>query len=250
MNVIETFPGIIHIEENYRVYCTLIRGASQSILWDTGTGKLNLRPYTEQRGVNCSIVLNSHGHADHTGGNGYFERVYLAKEDWLLSDGGRSANIVDLRPGQVFELGDDTAQTVCLAGHTHGSLGLLLSKRRLLLAGDALDPRLQLLGEEACTPGILKSTFERALSLPFDRYLIAHSPSPLDKTQIEAHREHLEKLDAKMLKPVQRAGVPVWISAFRDRNLRSEFIFGESVLERINSDEDQPFRSEIGLSLK
>ncbi len=227
MNAIEIMPGVIHIEESYRVYCTLIQGTTLSILWDTGTGKKDLRPYVEQRVTASYAILNSHGHADHTGGNKFFEKVYLAREEGLLSDGGKSAHIADLRPETVFELGNDTAQTVCLAGHTHGSLGLLLSKRRLLLAGDALDPRLQLLGEEACSLRVLKSTLDSVLHLPFDRYLTSHSPALLDRSQIEAHREHLERIDPNALEQAQRAGVPVWVSTFRSQKLCSEFILGK-----------------------
>ena len=232
MNTIEITPGIIHIEESYRVYCTLIQGTSQSILWDTGMGKQNLRPQIQHLVATSCAVLNSHGHADHTGGNGFFEKVCLAKEDWPLSIGGRGVNIVDLRPGQVFELGDDTAQTICLAGHTRGSLGLLLLRRRLLLAGDALDPRLQLLGDEACTLDVLMHTLDSVLRLPFDRYLTSHAPALQDKSQVEAHREHLERLEPKALKQVNRAGVPVWISAYRNKSLRSEFILGKAAKKK------------------
>ena len=42
MNTTEICPGVIHIEESYRVYCTLVQGAALSLLVDTGLGKHSL----------------------------------------------------------------------------------------------------------------------------------------------------------------------------------------------------------------
>ena len=49
MNVRETAPGVVHFEEDYRVYCTLVRGETCAVLWDTGQGKMDLRDWMEAR---------------------------------------------------------------------------------------------------------------------------------------------------------------------------------------------------------
>ncbi len=146
MNAIDICPGVIHLDESYRVYCTLVQGAALSVLADTGLGKTNLRPYAEAKFSAPYIVVNTHGHADHVGGNRFFDCAYLSEADYYLagSDAGRLNALV---PGTVFDLGDDSARIVSLAGHTSGSCGILLERRRLLLAGDALNPRLLLLGK-------------------------------------------------------------------------------------------------------
>ena len=38
-----------HLEEDYRVYCTLVQGKDLAILWDTGQGKQDLAAYLAER---------------------------------------------------------------------------------------------------------------------------------------------------------------------------------------------------------
>ena len=47
MNVREPAPGVLHFEEDYRVYCTLVRGRNMAVLWDTGQGRMDLRDWLE-----------------------------------------------------------------------------------------------------------------------------------------------------------------------------------------------------------
>ena len=37
------------MEEDYRVYCTLVQGKDLAILWDTGQGKQDLAAYLDER---------------------------------------------------------------------------------------------------------------------------------------------------------------------------------------------------------
>ena len=232
MNAIEICPGVIHTEESYRVYCTLVQGAFLSVLADTGLGKTNLRQYAEAKFPSPYIVVNTHGHADHVGGNRFFDCAYLSEADRPLA-GPDAGRLISLVPGAVFDLGDDTARIVSLAGHTYGSCGILLERRRLLIAGDALSPRLLLLGKEACSPGILKHTLETALELPFDFYLTSHAPAPFDKTQLETHLKHLDVLDPARITQTRSAGPKAWISRFSENSLRSEFVIGEELFGKL-----------------
>lgn len=233
MNVNEICPGILHVEEDYRVYCTLVAGRDRALLWDTGMGKRDMRAFAARTvSVPCQ-ALNSHGHGDHVGGNGRFPSVRLAREDWPLLGGAPDYVLEDLPAGAVFDLGGMTAECVCLAGHTRGSRGLYLRERRLLLAGDALNARLQLLGPEADSLERLRETLDGVLALPFDRYLTGHDPTPLRREQAEAHLRHLERFDADGLTRSVLAGVPVWRSEWRQGGLRSVFILGEAVIRSI-----------------
>ena len=227
MNMYEICPGVFHMEESYRVYCTLVVGQSHALLWDTGLGKKDLKAFVEQAVSVPYWVLNSHGHDDHVGGNRRFREIRLAHEDWPLLGKAPPYELNDLPAGTVFDLGGVTATCVRLAGHTKGSRGLLLRERRLLLAGDALNPRLQLLGLESDSLGRLRETLQAVLALPFDEYLTSHAPRPLKKSQVEAHLRHLERFDADALEQSVQAGVPVWRSEWRQGALRSVFVLGK-----------------------
>ncbi len=233
MNITEICPGVQHIETDYRVYCTLVTGPSLAILWDTGTGKRDLRAYLEGAFSTPLLVLNSHGHFDHVGGNHQFPQAWLAREDWPLLPEPSPCRLKDLSPGMTFDLGDETAECVSLSGHTRGSRGLLLRKQGLLLAGDALDLRLQLLGEEAAPPEVLQETLLQTAALPFDRFLASHAPRPLPKAQVYAHLRHAEALEPSRFQALRQAGLPVWRSEWRGEEGRSAFVLGEPLAKRL-----------------
>lgn len=226
----EVCPGVWHFEEDYRVYCTLVRGRDRAILWDTGQGKRDL---TTWAGEQC-LVMNSHGHSDHIGGNFRFPLVYAHPLDWPLMEAharmtGQTCTLAPLEPGDVFDLGERRVRIVSLAGHTRGSVGLLLERERLLLAGDGLNPTLLLLGQEAASFAQLRETLEAVERLPFDRYLFSHGPGPLGKAQVGLHLRHLDALQ-----PIPRPG-PHGSRAFRSLYQgeagRSVFFFDRSLLE-------------------
>lgn len=58
--------------------CYLCAGEKQGVVIDTGDSYGNLREYCEKLcGKPVKTALNTHGHFDHTGLNGYFEKAYM-----------------------------------------------------------------------------------------------------------------------------------------------------------------------------
>ena len=55
--------------------CFLILGEDKALLWDTGMGIGRLRSLTEKITDLPIVVLNSHDHFDHIGGNAEFDEV-------------------------------------------------------------------------------------------------------------------------------------------------------------------------------
>ena len=213
------------------MYCTLVTGSRASVLLDTGTGKNDISGFIKRAADGELIVINSHGHADHIGGNGSFGAAYISAADAGMLPEALRSKTDELREGMEFDLGEETA-AVSLAGHTRGSMGLLLKKSRLLLAGDALNPRLQLLGEEACGLDTLRATLIKALDMPFDNYIISHAPSPLPKLRIEAHLRHIGAMDRIPAEERMLAGQRVTVSRYLAGDQRSEFIMRPDIYER------------------
>ena len=243
MNVREIAQGVVHFEEDYRVYCTLVRGRDRAVLWDTGQGKLDLKDWMDARVTTPYLVMNSHGHADHIGGNRRFREVYAPRLDIPLLEA--YSNLTDRRPpaydilpleaGQVYDLGGLTARVVSLAGHTAGSVGLLLEEHRLLLAGDGLNPTLLLLGQEAAPLSVLRATLTAALDLPFDTYLSSHSPRPLPKEQAAVHLAHLDCLRLEPPSHPGPYGPRVCRSQYREGKHRSVLWIDRRLDDRENA---------------
>lgn len=231
--------GVLHFEESYRVYCTLVQGERLAILWDTGQGKLEtLREFVENRVKTDYLVLNSHGHSDHIAGNHRFPKVYANRADCpLLGMQARMTTgeppayqVEELEPGAVFDLGGRHARVISLAGHTRGSVGLLLEEDRLLLAGDGLNTTLLLLGREAAPIDRLRQTLEETEALPFDRYLSSHAPNPLPKAQVGVHLRHLDNLHTEPPSRPGPYGPRVCRSLYRETGGRSTILFDRDLV--------------------
>ena len=146
----------------------LVEGTQRALLVDTGTGAAKLGDFVRTLTKLPVIVLNTHGHPDHSGGNNLFSQVYAHPGDFeairamntpearrksaegtaksaaaadLLSpeEAGRltPATLVALKNGQIFDLGGRTLEVFEQPGHTPGEIVLLDKANRLVIAGDS-----------------------------------------------------------------------------------------------------------------
>jgi len=98
-------------------------------------------------------IINTHGHFDHVGGNGYFlnAKVAIHKSDADILESGDmelsaaeffngkiGARPVDrkLESGDKIPAGGMELEVIHTPGHTHGSVCLLAKKQGLLFSGD------------------------------------------------------------------------------------------------------------------
>lgn len=238
MNYKAITSRVWHLEEDYRDYCTLVRGDRLAVLWDTGQGKKDLRAFLEETLDTPYIVLNSHGHDDHIGGNHRFETVYANRADWyMLASHARMTTgeppaygVEDLNPGMVYDLGGLHARVISLAGHTRGSVGLLLEEEGLLLAGDALNPTLLMLGRESAPVSVLKETLTEVQDLPFDKFLASHYPTLQDKRIAQVHLRHLDCLRTEAPSHPGPYGPRICRSIHKEGSLRSVIHMDKALL--------------------
>lgn len=130
-------------------------GDDQGIVIDTGDSYGNLREYCEKLcGKPVRIALNTHGHFDHTGLNGYFEKAYmgrLAAEIAKEPNGGQPAErypmdyeIVVVDDGFVLDIGGRSFRAIRMDGHSPDSIAWLDSTYRVIFTGDNLAPMVPL----------------------------------------------------------------------------------------------------------
>ncbi len=149
----------------------LILGEKRALLFDTGMGISNIRKVTEELTKLPVVVLNSHTHDDHVGGNWQFDFVYGMDTGFTRANakGSRTDAQAEIAPGEIcgplpknfdaaaystkpwkiseflhdgakIELGGKTLEIIATPGHTPDAISLLDRADRLLFTGDTYYP--------------------------------------------------------------------------------------------------------------
>jgi len=146
----------------------LVLGDDRALLFDTGLGIGDMRRVVQQLTALDIVVLNSHTHYDHIGGNYQFETIWardteftrsrsagsskdavadFLNEGWVwksLPDGFDAGNYRS-RPfkiskfvdeGDIIDLGGRTLEIMATPGHAPDSICLLDRDNRMLFTGD------------------------------------------------------------------------------------------------------------------
>ncbi len=143
---------VIHYGEALDIF--LLLGTEKALLIDTAYGRGELpNMVNELKGDRELLVVNTHEHFDHTGGNMWFPRVYMHEkampfadipfspldEAWLANMPYPDYEKLAVGDGYVFQLGGRDVEVMETPAHCKSSLTFLDHKRRLLFCGDELD---------------------------------------------------------------------------------------------------------------
>lgn len=226
----EIHDNIWQIAEDKGVYCTLVKGNELAVLIDTGYGKRNLRAFIEKNISTPYLVVNSHGHPDHIGGNHWFDTVYALREEWDIirhfeEKGPRTYDLKEIRINQKIPLGDRNIIVVSLAGHTKGSVGFFMPEEKLLIAGDALNEALWLFNYGSLSMNALCETIRNTLELDFKEYICGHSDEKYNKDKIISHIRNIENLRIDENTKQNLIGFETYCSKYEDFNGKSEIVF-------------------------
>ncbi|HUO17187.1 MAG TPA: MBL fold metallo-hydrolase [Verrucomicrobiae bacterium] len=149
----------------------LIVGEKRAVEFDTGMGISDIKKVIEELTPLPVIVLNSHTHQDHVGGNWEFDTVYGMDTDYTRKNakGSREGAQSEIAPGHIcgalpagfdpetyatrpwkissyihdgstFDLGGREIQVIATPGHTPDSISLLDRANGLLFTGDTFYP--------------------------------------------------------------------------------------------------------------
>ena len=167
-------PGVLAIYEPHQAEETisyLILGKKRALLFDTGMGISDIRKVTGELTQLPIVVLNSHTHNDHVGGNWEFDTVYGMDTDFTRANamGSRQDAQDELGTGMIcgdlpknfdsksyatqpwkvsrflhdhdkIDLGGRTIEVVSAPGHTPDAISLLDRANGLLFTGDTYYP--------------------------------------------------------------------------------------------------------------
>jgi glyoxylase-like metal-dependent hydrolase (beta-lactamase superfamily II) len=100
--------------------------------------------YIIQAGLKVKLIVNTHGHPDHIGGDAVFQEKYnvpicIHRFDAASLEGLENANFpatVLLEDGSLIKFGNESLEVMHTPGHTPGSICLL--GERLVFTGDTL----------------------------------------------------------------------------------------------------------------
>jgi glyoxylase-like metal-dependent hydrolase (beta-lactamase superfamily II) len=224
-------PGVFAIYEPGQfeeVISFLIVGSERALLFDTGLGIGDIHQLVSELTTLEIIVLNSHTHYDHVGGNHQFEEIYgvdcefgrnnalgrthdevkeFVGEGWIWKPlpKGFSKNDYSSKPFTItktvqdleeIELGERTLEVVFTPGHSPDSLCLLDRENRLLFVGDTFYPAslyAHLHGSDFDT--YAKSAARLAdLELEVDFILPAHNEPLLESSYLTRFREAFQTM--------------------------------------------------------
>lgn len=233
--------NIWQIAEDDGVYCTLVKGSELAVLIDTGYGRRDLRAFIEKNVSTPYIVLNSHGHPDHIGGNHRFETVYAQKEEWDVirhfeEKNRKPYDLKEIQAGQRIPLGGLNIDVVSLAGHTKGSVGFIVPEEQILIAGDALNESLWLFNYGSLSMQHLYETMKASVELPFTLYLCGHSDELYKKEKLFTHIRNIGQLKIDEGTRQNILGFETYCSKYEDADGRSEIVFTIDKIEKNEED--------------
>lgn len=196
------YPDTIVIQYGEGLYTFLLLGEERALLIDTAYGRGDF-PNLVQRlaGDRELVVVNTHGHYDHTGGNMWFPKVHMhekakaiANQPFEPVDPEFLANLpypdyemISVEDGHVFDLGGGRQVTVLhTPAHNESSLSFLDNKRRLLFAGDEFDSGQANLGDLNSVKSFLQNMRRlKSLEDQFDWILPSHNGCPICKEYLD-----------------------------------------------------------------
>lgn len=95
--------------------------------------------FLQKQGLTLSLILNTHHHYDHVGGNAelverYNCPVFCHKNDTERTPGATRA----LTDGEVFQFAQNSIEVIYVPGHTLGAISFYLPKQGCVFTGDTL----------------------------------------------------------------------------------------------------------------
>lgn len=234
-------PGVHRITEGGLVHAYLAQGEAWAVLVDSGFGIGDIGPVVRNLTDLPILVVNTHAHLDHVGGNAHFDTAFVHQRESLaeVADTAhrfREAVTQDdfpvpfpdgfapehhaphvreptyrLAGDETIDLGGRTLEVLPTPGHTAGGICLMDEGNRLMFVGDTLTNRpLQEIGE-----GVSLAEYQATLRLlaemapDVDLILPGHRASPLAPAVAEELAAAALALEESLFRDTESAGRPV-----------------------------------------
>ena len=207
--------NLYQLKDKLGVLVTLVIGNEKALLFDTAYGIGDLKKEVEQITKLPLVVVNSHGHMDHSCGNYQFDEVLINEKDFELCKKHNSlpwrrrnvasakaisalpegfdeekylgcsfGNLKPLNYHDIIDLGNLELEVIDMRGHTQGSIGLYIKDWKLLLVGDATCPFIWIFLDESTSVEEYIEMLENVLPLDFTDFLVGHGARLFPKSKM------------------------------------------------------------------
>lgn len=240
------------LEDCLRAEMYLVAGEKRAALIDTGFGLPGLNTLVKRLTDKPVMVINTHGHGDHCGGNEQFPDCRMRECDWEIArqhqqksfrramiqslteefslpmDDHEIDELAEIRGSGMFrqleeqeiiELGGRTLEVIAVPGHTPGSICLLDRQKEYLFSADTVcDQGVLLFFDHSLPVSVYLESIRRLRSRCNEYRTIwpGHHTCPLKKEYLERYEACAEAIIAD-----PKAGIQV------ESNLGSGRIYGQ-----------------------
>jgi glyoxylase-like metal-dependent hydrolase (beta-lactamase superfamily II) len=236
-----------YIHEPLGVGAYLFIGRDRALLSDTCNGVMDIRKTVNKITSKPLIVMNTHGHADHAGGNTQFREIFIHPDDVTMLDPVFQQSQRDMLFGYIqkaypvinvflllfklqhfkkytpvihtfsnshkFELGGRTLEVIHFPGHSPGSVMLADRETKTIYAGDAINNGLFLFFEGSpllkTYAGMLRD-FSKTSG--YDYLRISHSKDPFPFSFVAWFADFLDRvtLEKSEITDLPNSDTPVY----------------------------------------
>ena len=195
------YPDTYVIQYGEALYTFLLLGERKALLIDTAFGRGEFPNLIHELAGELEVmVVNTHGHYDHTGGNPWFPQVYMHEKakayanrsfgpvdpTWFASVPYPNYEMISVENGHIFELGGRDVEVIYTPAHSDSSLAFLDRKRRLLFCGDEFDAGQANLGViQNVKPFLNNMKMLKSRETEFDFIMPSHNGCPVSKEYLD-----------------------------------------------------------------
>jgi len=231
LTVTQINPSLYLLKDILGVNMFLIIGDKKALLFDTGHGVSDLKQAVEDITDKPLTVVLGHGHIDHANGANQFKKVYLRRPDFELcyehtgpairksilervKAAGHAPDFNEtywinsgdcvmepLEIGKVFKLGGLNVEVIDMAGHTAGSIGLLIKEQFILLDSDSANSHCWMFVPQSLSVREYIKMLKRVKQYDFDYFFTAHQDHKHPKSDFDKYIKVAENVTMENSEP-------------------------------------------------
>jgi len=232
-SVYKTTPETYAINEDGQfeeVISYLVLGEDAAALIDSGLGIGDIKRVVKELTDLPVMVVNTHAHLDHTGGNSAFEEIALYDHPFARERAkGKPREGIDvgnyigegmywkplplgvdpatwhtdpfkvtkwMKEGDRIDLGGKGLEVIHIPGHTPDSVCLLERRERLLFIGDIFYPAPIYIYSTESDMDVFIASFRKMVKIDYDYAMPGHNETKLEKKVVEEVLHAIEAIKA------------------------------------------------------